>query len=170
MSKTLDVLQHEFVTIRTGRASPGLVDRIKVDSYGTSLPLKQLASIACPEPRLITIKPWDRNLIPEIEKAILRSGIGLTPSNDGVAIKLPIPTLTEERRNELVKIVRKVAEESKVALRNIRRDAIAEIKELEGISEDDEHRADKEIQHITDEYTDKLEEILSRKEKEIMEE
>lgn len=170
MEKAIEVLRNELIKIRTGRASPGLVEGIKVDSYGTTLPIKQVASIACPEPKLIVIRPWDPNLIPEIEKAILRSGIGLTPSNDKVAIKLPIPQLTEERRKDIVKMVHKITEDSRVALRNIRREGIIELKEIESIPEDDKYHGEKEMQHITENYTDKLNELLSQKEKEIMEE
>jgi len=170
MEKTVEMLKHELGTIRTGRASPALVEGIKVESYGTTLPIKQIASIGCPEPRLIVIRPWDRNMLPEIEKAILRSEIGLTPSTDGQAIKLPIPPLTEERRIDLIKMVKRIGEESKVALRNVRREAMAEIKRLEGISEDDEYRAEKEMQKFTDEHIEKIDETLTHKEKEIMEE
>lgn len=170
MEKTIEIVKHEFTRIRTGRASPGLVEEIKIESYGTSLPIKQVASIACPEPNLIVIRPWDSNLIREIERAILKSGIGLTPSTDKVAIKLPIPTLTDERRKEIVKMVHKIIEDSRVAIRNIRRDAISKIKLIPGISEDDEFKAKEKIQKITDEWIDKLDELLAHKEKEIKEE
>lgn len=170
MDKTVEIVKHEFTRIRTGRASPGLVEEIKIESYGTSLPIKQIASISCPEPKLIVIRPWDPNLIPEIEKAILKSGIGLTPSADKVAIKLPIPPLTDERRKEIVKMVHKITEESKIALRNIRRETIARVKLIPGISEDDEFKAKERIQEITDEYIDKLDSLLANKEKEIIEE
>lgn len=169
METTVEMVKREFTKIRTGRASPGLVEEIKIESYGTSLPIKQIASIACPDPRLIVIRPWDPNLIPEIERAILKSSIGLTPSTDKIAIKLPIPPLTEERRKEIVKMVHKIIEESKIALRNIRRDAIAKIKLVPGISEDDEFNAKKKIQEITDQYIDELDEFLAHKEKEILE-
>ncbi|MCK4351950.1 ribosome recycling factor [candidate division WOR-3 bacterium] len=170
MRKSIEILEQELRTIRTGRASPSLVEGIKVLAYESSLPIKQVAAIACPEPNLIVIRPWDRNLIPEVEKAILKSDIGLTPSNDGVAIKLPIPLLTEERKKDLIKIVHRITEESKVSLRNIRRDAIAELKEIEGISDDAKYHGEKEIQHITDKHMEKLDKILENKEHEIMEE
>ena len=170
MEKTVEVLHNEFIRIRTGRASTGLVEGIKVESYGSLLPIKQVASIACPEPRLIVIRPWDPKLIPEIEKAILKSEVGLTPNNDGVAIKLPIPQLTEERRKDIVKMVRKITEDSRIGLRNIRREEINKLKGIEGISDDDKYHGEREIQHITEKHIDKLNESLSKKEKEIMDE
>jgi ribosome recycling factor len=170
MEKTVELLKHEFTKIRTGRASPGIVEGIKIESYGTLLPIKQVASIACPDPRLIVIRPWDSNLIPNIEKAILKSGIGFTPSNDGVAIKLPIPPLTEERRKEIVKMVHKIAEDSKIALRNIRREIISRLKEIPDISKDDKFHGEKEIQKIINKYIKEIDELVLHKEKEIMEE
>jgi ribosome recycling factor len=170
MQKTVDVLKQEFTRIRTGRASPGLVEEIKVESYGTILPVKQLASIACPEPRLIVIRAWDPNSIPEIEKAILKSGVGLTPSNDGVAIKLPIPVLTDERRKEIVKMVHGIVEESRVALRNVRRDAIGKLKSIPDVPEDSVFKGKEKLQHVTDDYISQLDQLLAHKEKEITEE
>ncbi|MBI4723140.1 MAG: ribosome recycling factor [Candidatus Stahlbacteria bacterium] len=170
MVKTIELVKHEFTRIRTGRASPGLVEELKVESYGTALPLKQLASIACPDPRLIVIRPWDANLISEIEKAIMKSGIGLTPTKDGVVIKLPVPILTEERRREIVKVIHKIVEDSKIALRNVRRDGIARLESIDGISEDDKFKGKEKLQKITDEWIEKLSTILINKEKEIMEE
>lgn len=170
MAKTIELVKYEFMRIRTGRASPGLVEEIKIESYGTALPLNQLASIACPDPRLIVIRPWDSNLIAEIEKAIMRSGIGLTPSKDGVVIKLPVPLLTEERRKEIVKMIHKIVEDSKIALRNVRREGIARLESISGISEDDKFKGKENLQKITDEWIEKLSTILVHKEKEIMEE
>ncbi|MDD5529380.1 MAG: ribosome recycling factor [bacterium] len=169
MAHTIELFKHQLGTTRTGRASTALVEGLKVDSYGTSLPIKQVASIACPDPKLIVIKPWDRNLISEIEKAILKSGIGLTPSNDGAAVKLPIPSLTEERKQGLIKLVKKFAEDSRVALRNIRRDEVIKIKAIKDLPEDDGHRGEKEIQRIMEEQIKIIDELLSKKEKEIME-
>ncbi len=170
MEKTVDVLHHEFIKIRTGRASPGLVEGLKVESYGSVLPIKQIASIACPEPKLIVIKPWDPKLIPDIKKAILKSDIGLTPSIDKTTIKLPIPQLTEERRKDIVKMVHKITEDSRISLRNIRREAINELKEISEISEDDKYNGEKKIQNIIEKHITKLNELLARKEKEIMNE
>ena len=170
MEKTVEVLHNEFIKIRTGRASPGLVEGLKVESYGSVLPIKQVASIACPEPKLIVIKPWDPKLIPDITKAILKSEIGLTPNSDKITIKLPIPQLTEERRKDIVKMVHKITEDSRISLRNIRIETINELKEIPGISEDDKYNGERKIQHIIDKHITKLNELLSRKEKEIMNE
>jgi len=173
MKKAVEATQAELSKIRTGKASPAILDTIRVDYYGSSLPLKQVASISVPEPRLITIQPWDRKVLPEIEKAILKSDLGLNPINDGSIIRLPIPPLTEERRRDLVRVVHKLGEEGRVAIRNIRRDANEELKKAEKdgeISEDDAHRAMKEVQDLTDEYIEKIDEIVKVKEKEILEE
>ncbi|NLY38995.1 MAG: ribosome recycling factor [Firmicutes bacterium] len=172
MNKVIAAFQRELAGIRAGRASPALMDRIEVNYYDTLTPLKQLASIAAPEPRLLVIQPWDRSSIPEIEKAILKSDLGLTPTNDGTVIRLSIPQLTEERRRELVKLVRKKAEESKVGIRNIRRDANEEIKQLEktgDLSEDERRRCQDEIQELTDEKIKEIDAVLELKENEIME-
>jgi ribosome recycling factor len=166
------VLKKEFASIRTGRASLALVDGIVVDYYGTPTPLPQVASLSVPESRQIAIQPWEKNLIPLIEKAILKSDLGLTPANDGKVIRINIPILTEERRKQLVKVVRKRAEESKVAVRNIRRDSNDELKKLEKekhVSEDDVKKEQEEIQKITDMFIKKVDEIVEHKEKEIME-
>ncbi|MDZ7373833.1 MAG: ribosome recycling factor [candidate division KSB1 bacterium] len=173
MKKAVEATQAELSKIRTGKASPAILDTIRVDYYGSSLPLKQVASISVPEPRLITIQPWDRKILPEIEKAILKSDLGLNPINDGNIIRLPIPPLTEERRRDLVRIVHKLGEEGRIAVRNIRRDANEQLKKAEKdgeISEDDAHRAMKEVQDLTDEYIEKIDEIIKAKEKEILEE
>jgi len=173
MEKTLKNLKTEFSRIRTGKASPAILETVKVDYYGIPTPLIQIAGISAPEPRLLVIQPWDRNVIGEIEKAILKSGLGLTPKLEGNIIKIPIPPLSEERRKELVKLVKKLAEDSKVAIRNIRRDANEKLKakkDNKEISEDDFMRYQKKVQEITDDYIKKIEEILDKKEKEIEEE
>jgi ribosome recycling factor len=172
MNKAVDALRDNLVTIRTGRASPALVERLPVEYYGAPTPLNQLATISVPEPRLLTIRPWDPNALADIEKAILKSELGLTPSNDGKIIRLTIPRLTEERRQELVKIVGKRVEEGKIAIRNIRRDAIEDLRELESeklISEDELYRAKDDVQEITDEFVVKMDEIGHDKEREITE-
>ena len=172
MNKAVDALRDNLVTIRTGRASPALVERLPVEYYGTPTPLNQLATISVPEPRLLTIRPWDPNALADIEKAILKSELGLTPSNDGKIIRLTIPRLTEERRQELVKIVGRRVEEGKVAIRNIRRDAIEDLRELESeklISEDEFYRAKDDVQEVTDEFVVKMDEIGRDKEREITE-
>ncbi len=172
MSKTISVYKEELQSIRAGRANPSLLDRITVDYYGQVTPLKQIGSVTAPEPRLIVIQPWDSKLIPAIEKEILKSDLGLNPSNDGKVIRLIIPQLTEERRKELAKLVKKNGENAKVALRNTRRDAIDTIKKMEKnkeISEDDRKLAEEEIQKITDKYSLEVDEITKKKEEEIME-
>jgi ribosome recycling factor len=172
MDKVTAVFQKELATMRAGRATPALLDRIEVNYYDTPTPLKQLAGITAPEPRLLVIQPWDKKSIQDIEKAILKSDLGLTPVNDGAVIRLSIPQLTEERRRDLVKLVRKKAEDSKVGIRNVRRDANEAIKQLEKageISEDERRRAQDEIQELTDEKIKDIDDILQNKEKEIME-
>lgn len=172
MEKVIAALQRELATLRAGRATPSLLDRVEVIYYNTPTPLKQLAGISAPEPRLLVIQPWDKNSIGDIEKAILKSDLGLTPSSDGSVIRLSIPQLTEERRRELVRFIRKKAEESKVGVRNIRRDANEEIKQLEKageVSEDDRHRAQDEIQELTDGKITEIDTVLQLKEKEILE-
>lgn len=172
MEKSIESLKKELKRVRTGRASLSLLDGIKVDYYGTQTPLNQMASLSVPESRLIVIQPWDVSVIKEIEKAILKSDLGLTPSSDGKLIRIAIPPLTEERRKELVKVVNKIAEEYKVAIRNIRRDGNEMVKELKKeseISEDDAFKAQDEIQKITDEYIGKIDEVQAAKEKEILE-
>lgn len=172
MSKSVDSIHHEFGSVRTGRASPALLDRIAVDYYGTSTPLKQLATISAPEPRMLTIQPYDKSSIKAIERAILESDVGLTPSNDGNLIRLSVPELTEERRRQLVKVARQIAEEGRVAIRNVRRDVMHDLRELKEAGEagsDDEHRAEVELQKVTDARISELEEILKHKEEEILE-
>jgi ribosome recycling factor len=172
MGKSVESIRHEFGSVRTGRASPALLDRIAVEYYGTSTPLKQLATINAPEPRLLTIQPYDKNSIKAIERAILESDVGLTPNNDGNLIRLAVPELTEERRKQLVKVVRNIAEEGRVAVRNIRRDVMHDLRELKEAGEagsDDEHRAEQELQKLTDGRVKELDELLKHKEEEILE-
>lgn len=172
MGKTITALENELKRIRTGRASLSLLDAIRVDYYGTVTPLDQMATLAVPESRLITIQPWDASVLKDIEKAILKSDLGLTPSNDGKIIRLAIPPLTEERRKELVKVVHKMCEEHKVAARNIRRDSNDLLKSLKkdgDISEDDAFKAQDETQKITNHFINKIDEVYKEKEKEILE-
>lgn len=172
MNGAVESLRKDFGGIRTGRASLSLLDGIRIDYYGTLTPLSQVATLGIPESRLITIQPWEQRLITDIEKAILKSDLGLTPNNDGRTIRLMIPQLTEERRKHLVKVVKKRAEEARVAIRNIRRDIIEETKKIEKeqhLSEDDVKKFQDEVQKITDSYIARIEDVLANKEKEIME-
>ena len=172
MSKSIESAQHEFGTVRTGRASPSLLDRVVVDYYGAMTPLNQLATISAPEARLLTIQPYDKSSIKAIEKAINESDVRLTPSNDGNVIRLAVPELTEERRRELVKVVRGLAEEGRVAIRNIRRDVMHDLRELRDSGEtgsDDEHRAEGGLQKLTDATIAELDALLKSKEAEILE-
>ncbi len=172
MGKAITALKSDMNSVRAGRANPSLLDRITVEYYGTITPLKQMATVSAPEPRLLVVQPWDKSVIGDVEKAILKSDLGLSPASDGTVIRLAIPQLTEERRTELVRLVRKKAEEGRVAIRNIRRDANDMIKELgkEGeIPEDDERWGQDEIQKITDEHVKQVDEVLQAKEAEIME-
>jgi len=172
MDKTVETINHEFNSVRTGRASAALLDRINVEYYGQRTPLKQLATINVPEPRLLTIQPFDPTSIKTIEKSIQESDLGLTPSNDGKVIRLPIPQLTEERRKELVKVVRHMAEEGRVAVRNVRRDTMRHLEELVRngeVGDDDERRAEDRVQKLTDEHVHRIDDVLKRKEAEIME-
>jgi ribosome recycling factor len=172
MKKTIEALEAKLRTIRTGRASPALVEQVMVDYYGTPTPLQQLAVISAPEPQLLTIRPYDPGSLGDIERAILKSELGLTPSNDGKIIRLPIPRLTEERRQELAKIVRQRIEEGKVALRNIRREALDDMRDFEKeklISEDEFYGGKDDLQELTDEYSKQMDEISDRKQQEILE-
>ena len=172
MDKSVEAAKHEFTTIRTGRASAALLDRIQVSAYGTKMPVNQLATISVPEPRLLTITPFDKSIMKDIERGIQESDLGLTPSNDGQVIRLPIPQLTEERRKELVKQVRHMAEEGRVAARNVRRDALHHLKKLEQDGDagaDDVHRAEDRLQKVTDEHVQRIDAALKAKEAEIME-
>ena len=172
MHKSVEATRGEFGSVRTGRASPALLDRIVVDYYGAQTPLKQLATIHAPEARLLTVQPYDKGSIKAIEKAIMESDVGLTPNNDGQLIRLQVPELNEERRRELVKVVRHIAEEGRVAIRNIRRDVMHDLRELKDsgeTGEDDERRAEAELQKLTDARISELDEALKAKEAEIME-
>jgi ribosome recycling factor len=172
MEKSVDATRTKFGSVRTGRATPHLLDRINVDYYGAQTPLKQLATVSAPEARLLTVQPYDKNSIKGIERAILESDVGLTPNNDGSIIRLQIPELTEERRRELVKVVRNLAEEGRVAIRNIRRDVMHDLRELKEAGEagsDDEHRAEESLQKLTDEKIKELDAVLKAKEEEILE-
>lgn len=172
MNNTGEALEREFKRIRTGLASAALLDGIKAECYGTQMPIEQVASISVPESRLITVQPWDQSIIGDIEKSILKSELGLTPMNDGKLIRISIPPLTEERRKELAKVARRMAEESKVSVRNHRREANDMFKDLKNekeISEDEFHKCQNEVQKITDESIKKIDEISARKEKEIIE-
>jgi ribosome recycling factor len=171
MGKSVESATHEFSTVRTGRASPMLLDRIVVDYYGVMTPLNQLSTISAPEARLLTVQPYDKSSIKAIEKAINESDIGLTPSNDGNVVRLAVPELTEERRRELVKVVRNLAEEGRVAVRNVRRDTMQHLRELKAegeASSDDEHRAEVELQKLTDGRISELDNVLKAKEEEIL--
>ena len=172
MDKSVEATHEHFNSVRTGRATPALLDRITVDYYGTPTPLKNLATIGAPEARLLTIQPFDPTSVKQIEKTIQESDLGLTPSNDGKIIRLPIPQLTEERRKELVKVVRHMAEEGRVAVRNVRRDAIKHLEELVkngSVGDDEERAAEGRVQKLTDEHVAKIDDLLKRKEAEIME-
>jgi ribosome recycling factor len=172
MAKSVESTKHEFSSVRTGRASPALLDRIIVDYYGTATPLKQLATIGAPEARQLTIQPYDKSSIKAIERAILESDVGLTPTNDGNLIRLTVPELTEERRKQLVKVVRNIAEDGRVAIRNVRRGVMHDLRELKESGDagaDDEHRAETELQKATDARIAELDEALKHKEEEILE-
>jgi len=172
MEKSVESLRREYQKVRTGRANLGLLDDIRIDYYGTPSPLSQVATLSVPEPRTITLQPWETKMISVIEKAIMNANLGITPANDGKVIRLNLPALTEERRKDIVKQLKKMAEEAKVAVRNIRRDAIDELKKLEKnkkISEDDQKRAEKDVQDVTNGYVAKIDEVLTHKEKEVME-
>jgi ribosome recycling factor len=172
MGKSVDSTRQEFNSVRTGRASPALLDRISVDYYGAATPLKQLATVNAPEARLLSVQPYDKSTIKAIERAIMESDVGLTPSNDGNVIRLSIPELTEERRKQLVRVVRHITEEGRVAIRNIRRDVMHDLRELKEAGEagaDDEHRAEAELQKLTDAKIAELDSALKAKEEEILE-
>ncbi|MGI6081477.1 MAG: ribosome recycling factor [Limnochordia bacterium] len=172
MKGVIAATKRDFGAVRTGRANPAILDRVSVDYYGTATPISQLATVSVPEPRLITIQPWDRSALKDIERAILQSDLGLTPVNDGQIIRLAIPPLTEERRKELARLVRKEAEDKRVAVRNIRRDANEQLKAMQkssDISEDEAKRAEKQTQELTDKYIKEIDALLQAKEQEIME-
>jgi ribosome recycling factor len=172
MDKSVEATRHKFNTVRTGRATPALLDRVSVDYYGTSTPLKQLATIHAAEARLLTVQPYDKSSIKASERGILESDVGLTPNNDGNVIRLQIPEMTEERRREMVRVARNIAEEGRVAIRNIRRDTMHDLRELKESGEagaDDEHRAEDALQRLTDEKVAELDALLKAKEEEILE-
>ena len=169
MDKTVEATKREFSTVRTGKASTALLDLVRVEAYGNEMPLNQVAGIAAPEPKLLTVQPWDKGLLKAIEKAILASDLGLTPSNDGNIIRIPLPPLTEERRKELVKVVHKYAEEGRVAVGHARADAINKIKKSEHVSEDEKKHAEKDAQKLHDDHLKMIDEALKAKEAEILE-
>jgi ribosome recycling factor len=169
MDKAVDAVKRELSTVRTGKATTALLDLVRVDAYGSEMPLTQVASVAAPEPRLLTIQPWDKGLVKAIEKAILASDLGLTPANDGTVIRVPLPPLNEERRRELVKVVHRFAEEGKVAVRHARTEAIARIKKTEHVSEDEKKHAEKELQKLHDDHIRLVDDAVKAKEAEIME-
>lgn len=172
MEKCVTSLKKDFATVRAGRATPALLDKVMVDYYGTLTPVNQMANIQVPEPRLLVIQPWDKSTLHDIEKAIQKSDLGLTPTNDGTVIRLSIPQLTEERRMDLAKVIKKMAEEARVAIRNVRRDVNEEIKKSEKqsqISEDESHRLQDKVQDITDKTVAEVDRLLNQKEKELLE-
>lgn len=172
MQRAVEVTRHDLSSVRTGRANPGLVEKIEVDAYGSRMPLQQVATVTAPEPRLLVIAPWDKNVIPAIERAILKSDLGLNPANDGIVIRLPVPALTEETRKHLVRNVHKRVEEGKVAVRNVRRDAIEHLRHMkkEGeVGEDDEKRTEEHVQKLTDRYIHEHDAVQRAKEQELME-
>lgn len=169
MGKSVDAVRREFATVRTGKATTTLLDLVRVDAYGSEMPLNQVASVAAPEPRLLTVQPWDRGLLKAIEKAILASDLGLTPANDGQLIRIPVPSLNEERRKELVKVAHRFAEEGRVAVRHARTEGIGKIKKTEHVSEDEKKHAEKEVQKLHDDHMKHIDDILKAKEAEILE-
>ncbi len=172
MKKTVSIFEDDLKTIRAGRATPALLDKINVEYYGSNVPIKQVGNVSAPEPRLLVIQPWDKTVLPQIEKAIMKSDLGLMPNSDGSIIRLNIPQLTAERRKQLLKVVRQMAEDCKVAIRNIRRDGNDEIKMLESdseITEDDAHRGLDKVQDLTNKYVKEVDVVLKRKEEEILE-
>ncbi len=172
MQKAIEAVRHEFASLRTGRASPTLLEQIRVDYYGVATPITQVATVTVPEPRLLVIAPWDKKMVKDIEKAILKSELGLMPSSDGTHVRVPIPPLTQERRKELAKVAHKHAEEGRVAIRNVRREAKEMIEDLEeegDVSEDDSKRGLDELQKLTDKFIAEVDALLAAKEKEILE-
>ncbi|QOR36029.1 ribosome recycling factor [Clostridium sp. 'deep sea'] len=172
MQKTIKVFEGDLKSVRAGRATPSLLDKITVEYYGSSVPIKQVGNVTAPEPRLLVIQPWDKTVIPLVEKAILQSDLGLNPNNDGTVIRLNIPQLTSERRQKLLKVIRKMAEECKIAVRNIRRDANDEVKMLENekeITEDDSRRGLEQVQDLTNKYVKETDVVLKKKEEELLE-
>lgn len=171
MDKAVKALKRDLASLRAGRAAPALLDKVMVDYYGTMTPINQLASISAPEPRLLVVQPWDKSALPHIEKALQKSDLGLSPNNDGQVIRINIPPLTEERRAELVKIIKKSGEEAKIAIRNVRRDANEALKKMEkdgDISKDESRRHQEDIQKLTDRYVQLVDDVTSNKEKDVM--
>jgi len=169
MDKAVEAVKREFSTVRTGRATTALLDLVKVEAYGSEMPLNQVGTVAVPEPKLLTVQPWDKSLLKAVEKAILASDLGLTPANDGNIIRIPIPSLTEERRKELVKVIHKLAEEGRVAIRHARTEAISRIKKTEHVSEDEKKHAEKDVQKLHDDHLKLVDAAVKAKEAEIME-
>ena len=171
MKKTIEVVKKEFSSLRAGRATPSLLDKVVVNYYGTPTPVTQMANVSVPEARLLIIQPWDRSTLPEIEKAIMKSDLGINPASDGIVIRLAIPQLTQERRQEMAKVIKKKSEDGKVAIRNVRRDANDHLKDREKkgeLTEDDLHRAQEEVQKMTDKYIKEIDQLTAKKEQEIM--
>jgi ribosome recycling factor len=172
MDSALEAVRREFANVRTGKATPSLLDSVRVEAYGGKVPLNQVGTVAAPEPRLLTVTPWDKTLLKEIDRGLRESDLGLNPSNDGTIIRIPIPSLTEERRKEFVKVLHKLAEEGRVAIRQARKDANDDVKarqKKEGLSEDDIRREQEKVQKLTDQYIAKVEEVLKHKEAEVLE-
>jgi ribosome recycling factor len=172
MDKAVEAMRREFTSVRTGKATPALLDTVRVDAYGSKMPMQQVATVSAPEPRMLIVQPWDKGLLAVIEKAIQSSELGLNPANDGNVIRVPIPQLTEERRKDLVKVLHKLAEEGRVAIRHARQEANKDLKKKQGaheISEDDAHRQMEQVQKLTDEYITKIDQLLKAKEHEVME-
>jgi ribosome recycling factor len=169
MQKAVENTRREFSTIRSGKATTSLLDTVRVEAYGQHLPINQVASVSAPEPRLLTVQPWDKHLAGAIEKAILAADLGLNPASDGTIIRVPLPPLTEERRKELVRVVRKLAEEGRIAIRHARGEALGQIKKLEHVSDDDKHRTEHEVQKLHDDFIAQIEALVGAKEAEIME-
>lgn len=169
MQKAVENSKRELATIRSGKATTSLLDTVKVEAYGQQLPLNQVASVGAPEPRLLTVQPWDKSLIPVVEKAILTADLGLNPSNDGTIVRIPLPPLNEERRRELVKVVHKLAEEGRISIRHGRQEALGAIKKVEHVSDDDKRRSEAEIQKLHDEAVSQVDALVTAKEAEIME-
>ncbi len=169
MAKAVDAVKREFSTVRTGKATTSLLDLVRVEAYGSEVPLQQVGSVAAPEPKLLTVQPWDKSLLKAVEKAILASGLGLTPSNDGNIVRIPLPPLTEERRKDLVKLVHRLAEEGRISIRHARTEAIGKIKKTEHVSDDEKKHAEKEIQKLHDEHIKLVDEVVKAKEAEVME-
>lgn len=169
MQKAVESLMRELATIRSGKATTNLLDTVRVEAYGQQLPLNQVASVSAPEPRLLVVQPWDKSLIPAVEKAILTADLGLNPANDGAVVRIPLPPLNEERRRELVKIVHKLAEDGRISVRHKREEARAAIKKVEHVSEDDKHRTEKDVQKLHDDAIVEIDGLIKAKEEEIME-